>query len=280
MKKIIIVTLIGLILNVHNTQAQKNAGAAVAAAGAIIGGVAIKLAIEQYKEQMELYATEYILESQPDISKFELSLIDFDGVKSSDLSNVSCINFGLKLTNADNTIENKVLMMFLSRGWLNEFGIDITRVKWKLLATEEWDNIFFTYIEIASKVKLIDKNTLPIFKITTIKNNTSNEIFTFGLNSAGYDEAYLKSPESFKIGTGKLVGNNFQYLSAEKSTDGNFKFAFPLTQLNGDTYLIKDFSTEFKVIYNERTMGLYIKSLNRLVQLQRSTVNLIHTFLH
>ena len=280
MKKILLFTLIGLILNVQNTQAQKNAGIAVAA-GAVAGAVAIKLAIEQYKEQMELYATEHILESQPDINKFELSLIDFEGVKSSDLSNVSCINFGLKLTNADNTKENKVLMMFLSRGWLNEFGIDVTRVKWKLLATEEWDNIFFTYIQLASQVKLTDKNTLPIFKTTTIKNNTSNEIFTFEQKSESYNEIYLKSSESFKIGLGKLVGNNFQYLSTEKSTDGNFKFAFPLTQLNnGDTYLIKDFSTEFKVIYNERTMGLYLKSLNRLVQLQRSTVNLINTFLH
>lgn len=281
MKKIILFTLIGLILNFQNTQAQNKSGAAVAAAaGAILGGVAIKLAIEQYKEQMELYATEHILESQPDINKFELSLIDFEGVKSSDLSNVSCINFGLKLTNPDNTMENKVLMMFLSRGWLNEFGIDVTRVKWKLLATEEWDNIFFTYIELASQVKLTDKNTLPIFKTTTIKNNTSNEIFTFEQKSEGYNEIYLKSSESFKIGLGKLVGNNFQYLSTEKSTDGNFKFAFPLKQLNGDTYLLKDFSPEFKVIYNERTMGLYLKSLNRLIQLQRSTVNLIHTFLH
>jgi hypothetical protein len=280
MKKIILFTLIGLILNVNNTQAQNKSGAAVAAAGAILGGVAIKLAIEQYKEQMELYATEHILESQPDINKFELSLIDFEGVKSSDLSNVSCINFGLKLTNADDTKENKVLMMFLSRGWLNEFGIDVTRVKWKLLATEEWDNIFFTYIELASPVKLTDKNILPIFKIATNKNYSSSEIFTFGANSEGYNEAYLKSAESFKIGTGKLVGNNFQYLSTEKSTDGNFKFAFPLSQFNGDTYLLKDFSTEFKVIYNERTMGLYLKSLNRLVQLQRSTVNLIHAFLH
>ena len=96
MKKIILCTLIFLILSVQKTQAQKNTGIA-AAAGALVGAVAIKIAIEQYKEQMELYATQHILESQPDLNKFELSLIDFEGVKFSDLSNVSCINFGLKL---------------------------------------------------------------------------------------------------------------------------------------------------------------------------------------
>ena len=57
----------------------------------------------------------------------------------------------------------------------------------------------------------------------------------------------------------------------------NGNFENPQQQIN---YLLKDFSSEFKVIYNERTMGLFIKSLDRLVQIKRSTVNLIHAFLH
>ena len=92
MKKILLFTLIVLILNVHNTQAQKNAGIAVAAAGAIVGAVATGLAIERYKEQMELYATEHLLESLDGVKKFELSIIDFEGVKASDLSNASIID--------------------------------------------------------------------------------------------------------------------------------------------------------------------------------------------
>jgi len=284
MKKILLFTLIGLILNVHNTQAQKNTGGAVAiaAAGAIVGAVAAGIAIERYKEQMELYATEYLLESQDDANKFELSIIDFEGVKSSDLSNVSIINFGvrLRLTNEANLYENKVLMMFLSRGWLTEFGVDVTRVKWKLLATEEWDNIFFTYIELASPVKLANKNTLPIYKEAPKSNYLDNGNFIVHRNSSGIAETFQKSSETTKIGLGKLSGSEFQYLSTLKSNEGKFVLAFPLTQFNGDTYLLKDFSPEFKVIYNERTMGLFIKSLDRLVQLQRSTVNLIHSYLH
>jgi hypothetical protein len=263
----------------QNAQAQK-AGIAVAAAGVIAGAVGAALAIENYKEQMELYATEYILESQNGIKKFELSLIDFDGIKSSDLSNVSCISFGVRLTNGANLQENKVLMMFLSRGWLTEFGVDITRVKWKLLANEEWDDIFYTYIELASPVKLIDKNTLPIFKETPKSNYVDNGNFIVNRNSEGIAETYQKSSETTRIGAGKLSGSNFQYLNTTKTGGDKYDLAFPLTQYNGDTYLLKDFSTEFKVIYNERTMGLYIKSLERLVQLQRSTVNLIHGYLH
>jgi hypothetical protein len=282
MKKIILFTLIGLILNVHNIQAQKNTGGAVAiaAAGAIAGAVAAGIAIERYKEQMELYATEHLLESQDDVKKFELSIIDFEGVKSSDLSNVSIINFGVRQTNEANLQENKVLMMFLSRGWLTEFGVDVTRVKWKLLATDEWDNIFFTYIELASPVKLANKNTLPIYKETPKSNYLDNGNFIVHRNSSGIAETFQKSSETTKIGLGKLSGSEFQYFSTLKSIEGKFELAFPLTQFNGDTYLLKDFSPEFKVIYNERTMGLFIKSLDRLVQIKRSTVNLIHTFLH
>lgn len=279
MKKIILFTLIGLILNVHNTQAQKNAGIAIAA-GAIVGAVAVGLAIERYKEQMELYATEHLLESNDDVKKFELSIIDFEGVKSSDLSNVSIINFGVRLTNEANLQENKVLMMFLSRGWLTEFGVDVTRVKWKLLSTDEWDNIFFTYIELASPVKLANKNTLPIYKETLKSNYLDNGNFIVHRNSSGIAETFKKSFETTKIGLGKLSGSEFQYLNTLKSIEGKFELAFPLTQFNGDTYLLKDFSSEFKVIYNERTMGLFIKSLDRLVQIKRSTVNLIHAFLH
>jgi len=229
---------------------------------------------------MELYATEHLLESQDDVKKFELSIIDFEGVKSSDLSNVSIINFGVKVTNEANLQENKVLMMFLSRGWLTEFGVDVTRVKWKLLETDEWDNIFFTYIELASPVKLNNKNALPIYKETLKSNYLDNGNFFVHRNSSGISKTYQKLTETTKIGLGKLIGNEFQYLSTMKSNEGKYEFAFPLTQFNGDTYLLKDFSPEFKVIYNERTIGLFIKSLDRLVQIQRSTVNLINAFLH
>ena len=280
MKKILLFTLIALILNVHNTQAQRNTGAVAVVAGAIAGAVATGIAIERYKEQMELYATEHLLESLDGVKKFESSIIDFEGVKSSDLSNVSIINFGVPLTNEANLKEDKVLMMFLSRGWLTEYGVDVTRVKWKLLATDEWDNIFFEYIKLASQVKLTDKNALPIYKETDKKNYLDNGNFIVHRSESGLAGIFQKSTETTKIGLGKLTGSEFQYLSTLKSNEGKFELAFPLTQFNGDTYLLKDFSPEFKVIYNEETMGLYIKSLNKLVQLQRSTVNLIHTFLH
>jgi hypothetical protein len=127
---------------------------------------------------------------------------------------------------------------------------------------------------------LTDKNALPIYKETEKKNYLDNGNFIVHRNSSDLAGIFQKSSETTKIGLGKLSGSEFQYLRTEKSTDGKYELAFPLAQFDENTYLFKDFSPEFKVIYNEKTMGLYIKSLNRLVQLKRSTVNLIHTFLH
>jgi len=268
-------------LKVQQIQAQNNKDiVAVAAGAAIIGATIAALTIENYKEQMELHATEYILESQNNIKKFELSLIDFDGVKLSDLSSVSCFSFGIRVTNESNLQENKVLLMFLSKGWLNEFGLDVTRVKWKLLSYEEWDDILFNYVSLASPIKLTDKSNLPIFKVTSNNNYLDNGNFFVNRNSSGVAETYQKSAEITKIGLTTLTVNLVKYKNIDNSGKVKEEFAFPLSKYAGDTYLLKDFSPEFKIIYNENSMGLYIKSLSKLVQLKRSTVNLINSYLH
>jgi hypothetical protein len=280
MKNILLIILIVFTINIQQAKAQNKSDAVVAVAGAIAGATAVSLLIERYKEQMELHATEYILESQNNIQKFELSLIDFEGVRLTDLSNVSCLSFGIRITNESNLRENKVLLMFLSKGWLNEFGLDITRVKWKLLTFEEWDDILFTYINLATPIKLINKDNLPVFKTTPNKNYLDNDNFFVNRNSAGVIETYQKSEETTKIGLTTLTSSLVKYKNIDSSGKVNEEIAFPLSKYSGDTYLLKDFSPEFKVIYNENSMGLYIKSLSKLVQLRRSTVNLINSYLH
>jgi|JI6StandDraft_1071083.scaffolds.fasta_scaffold14997_4 hypothetical protein len=286
MKKISIVIIIAILLKVEQSYAQNNKDAVAVAAGAVAGAAIAALAIENYKEQMELHATEYILESQSNIKKFELSLIDFDGVRLSDLSSVSCFSFGIRATDESNLQENKVLLMFVSRGWINEFGIDVARVKWKLLSFGEWDDILFTYVNLASPIKLTDKNNLPVFKVTPNKNYVDNENFfvnqipAANKNLAGTIETYQKSQEITKIGSINLTSNLVKYRNVDNSGNVKEEIAFPLSKYSGDTYLLKDFSPEFKIIYNENSMGLYIKSLSTLVQLKRSTVNLINSYLH
>ena len=147
MKKALILTIIlGVMFNQKSVYAQKTGEVVgLAAAGALVGAIGISLAIEQYKEQLELHATEYILDKHPDFTRFRLSVLDLEGVKLADLSNISCVTFSLQIVKPMSN-EKRVLFIFLSKGWINQNGIDFTRVRYNLINKEEWSNLLFTYL--------------------------------------------------------------------------------------------------------------------------------------
>jgi len=60
---------------------------------------------------------------------------------------------------------------------------------------------------------------------------------------------------------------------------GSTKPKMPFYKLTGDMYLVSDFNDKFKIIYNERTMGIFLKQTLDLVQLKREVVNDIHKYL-
>lgn len=53
----------------------------------------------------------------------------------------------------------------------------------------------------------------------------------------------------------------------------------PFYKLEGDMYLVTDYSTEMKLVYNEKSLGIFIKNTNKLVQMQRQALIDIHEFL-
>ena len=71
-------------------------------------------------------------------------------------------------------------------------------------------------------------------------------------------------------------------VSAKDLTTGQYKvdLLFPFLTFNKDQYISKDFSNEFKIIYNDLGMSLYVKSINRLVAIPKSTLNTIQKFVN
>jgi hypothetical protein len=74
----------------------------------------------------------------------------------------------------------------------------------------------------------------------------------------------------------------------EKLTDGvlvnkgikvKSKMEIPFFKLEGDMYLVTDYSPEMKLIYNEKTLGIFLKKTSNLVQMGRSAVIDTHEFL-
>lgn len=57
------------------------------------------------------------------------------------------------------------------------------------------------------------------------------------------------------------------------------KIEIPFYKLEGDMYLVADYSPKMKFIYNERSLGIFLKETKNLVQIRRSSIIDIHEFL-
>lgn len=56
------------------------------------------------------------------------------------------------------------------------------------------------------------------------------------------------------------------------------KMAIPFYQLSGDMYVVTDYSSEMKFIYNERSLGIFLKDTKDLVQIKRGSLIELHEF--
>jgi len=73
-----------------------------------------------------------------------------------------------------------------------------------------------------------------------------------------------------KLANGTLVDKGIKIKS---------KMEIPFFKLEGDMYLVTDYSPEMKLIYNEKTLGIFLKKTGNLVQMRRGAVIDTHEFL-
>jgi len=236
MKKLLISCII-LLTIIPKARAQDD-GAAVAVVGGLLAIGAGIAAVEAMKEQAELTATQWVLGNHPEMTSFSLKTLDFDGKKLKDMSNVSVITYKIQeFTPADKPEldgKKQVLFMFTSRGWINEYGIDFSKVRWHLIDGEEWMNMMISYTVVASG-----------------ESNLSEVRET--------------------LEEGKIVNRGVKV---------NSKMAIPFYKLNGDMYVVTDYSDFMKLLYNERSLGLFIKETGDLVQIGRGDIIEIHDFFY
>lgn len=65
---------------------------------------------------------------------------------------------------------------------------------------------------------------------------------------------------------------------ANKGIKVKSKLEIPFFKLEGDMYLAVDYSNEMKLVYNENTLGIFLKKTGDLVQMRRGSVIDIHEF--
>ena len=56
------------------------------------------------------------------------------------------------------------------------------------------------------------------------------------------------------------------------------KLVIPFYKLTGDMYVVTDYSEKIKLIYNERSLGIFLKGTSDLVQIGRGDIVEIHDF--
>ena len=238
MKKLFTITLVIIMLIPSKAKSQNNEGAAAAAAGLLAIGAGIA-AIEQLKEQLEQKAVEEVLTAYPSLVNFELKTGSLKGTKMKDLSSVGIVTFEIKDLDSS---EKFVLFAFLSNGWSNQFGVDYSKLKWKLFSRNDWNKLMQAYIKTASKIEI------------------------------SIDD----------VASSKIVNKGVQQ---------NKKFIIEFSKIKGDVYYTSDYSDEFKIVFNERSLGLYLKESNPdefrrggprgdLVQIRRKSIIKAHSFLN
>ena len=57
------------------------------------------------------------------------------------------------------------------------------------------------------------------------------------------------------------------------------KIVLPFYKINGDSYLVSDYSDKMKLVYNEKSLGIFLKETKVLVQLSRNSLRDVHDFL-
>lgn len=67
-------------------------------------------------------------------------------------------------------------------------------------------------------------------------------------------------------------------LVLNKGIKAKGKSEIPFFKLEGDMYLVTDYSSEMKLVYNEKTLGIYLKKTGDLVQMGRTAVIDTHEF--
>tara|TARA_S200000501_G_scaffold55465_1_gene45584 strand:+ start:71 stop:793 length:723 start_codon:yes stop_codon:yes gene_type:complete len=238
MKRFLIISLALIILTPSKISSQNNDGAAAAAAGILAIGAGIA-AIEQLKEQLEQKAVEEVLTAYPDLINFELKTGSLKGTKMKDLSSVGIVTFEIRDLD---TSKKYVLFAFLSNGWSNQFGVDYSKLKWKLFSKNEWNKLMQAYIKTASKTEI------------SIEEVAQSRIVNKGVQK---DKKYIVE----------------------------------FSKIKGDVYYTSDYSDEFKIVFNERSLGLYLKQQNPdefrkggprgdLVQIRRKSIIRAHSFLN
>lgn len=286
---LLIIVLSNLLTSQSLLAQKKNKGSEAAIVGAgILGGIiATKLAVEEIKEQLESDAVTHILSNYPEINEFRLKCVFEKGEKWSDDSETGVITFQLTvLDKSRKTHDRKILLRFNNNNFMNEYGVRVNKVEYMMLEKHEWDSMLAFFVKLMAVGDTIspyssDDNIadyiVPLYTDSDCQNYKAIKAMNYNLMGEETYKCYEKTTETEYLSRLKLKKNGLEYQNPNQSYNSKL---YPFYRLKGDDYIVGDFSTRFKIFSNEKTMGLFLKSMNKSILLSRNIIEKIHSFLN
>lgn len=184
---------------------------------------------------------------------------------------------------------------------------ELTATEWILANHSELQSFSLSTLDFdGKKMKDLSSTTVISFKVQGFKP-TDNPILDgkkqilFGFTSHGWITQYgidFDKVDWFLIDQAEWINMMTSYVKvASTETDDNSikeklkngkvvnrgvkiksKLVIPFFKLSGDMYVVTDYSDKLKLIYNERSLGIFLKETMSLVQIKRKNIIDIHYF--
>jgi len=245
---------------------------------ALLAGVGILVAIEKNKEVLENLAANYVMTNFSQYDEFNLKVIGIGGggKKMSGEGTVSLVPFAFtELKKGEITDNRKIILLFASRGWMNKFGVDYTKLRWEMWDAQKWNKLISKYSQLNSPIKsnITDELFPEYLETRTPSKSTSKDSKTISIKISERTVKYELNP--------KLKYNSIEDVNiATSGLKLNNKIVFPFYSLDGDDYLVTDFNSEMKIFANENSLGVFLNETFDSILISRILLNKVHDFIN
>ena len=254
---------------------SQEAELAEVAGALVVAGIATAIAIENNKENMEALASNKIFFEFPEYKEFRIKIIGYGMGGNKFSSNGEGNLFPFAFTELKNTLETnnrKLLFLFATSGWITQYGIDVTKLRWEWWSQNDWNNLLSAYSELNSIENIsLASNLIPIYnkkgqkvKLADVRKLDSS-IKDYNLVANTKDESFINLRELKFTKKGWKAGKEIIY---------------PFLSMAGDDYIVAEYSETLKIFRNEDALGLFFKKEKSQMLLHNKVVHKIHTFIN
>ena len=245
-------TTFALFLTAPPTSAEAGDEVATAVLGGAVTAAAVAAYLKVVEEELEHFAVERILEIHPEMKQFQLSLVSFDVSSLLDLSTVRAVPCLVTPKGEDPF----VFMLLFDSGWVTERGLDITRVSYREIDRATWNRLMGAVVVVAGGFETADLTKIPAFDRSGIR--------AFKL-SGGESEREPTALVDYK--QLRRISGRMAYFDS-----GSECLRTPLLDLGNDEYRVEAVQGLGRILYNERTVHLYLDEFGRLVRMKRKVI--------